>query len=58
MREEIKTRVQLMLEVEISELDIPLEEIIREVETAYPAYRFSCTEPKYQSCIIARFEPN
>ena len=58
MKEEISMRLTHWIEVEISELDIPLEEIIREVEKEYPDYRFSCTEPKYQSCIIARFEHN
>ena len=58
MKEEISMGLSRWIEVEISELDIPLEEIIGEVETAYPDYRFSCTEPKHQSCVIARFEHN
>lgn len=58
MREEILSRVEKWIEVEISELDIPLEEIIEEVEKANPDYRVSGTEPRYESCVIARFEHN
>ena len=41
---------------EISELDLPLKDIIEAVEAKYPEYKFNRTEPRYKSCIMAIFE--
>lgn len=41
---------------EISESILPLDRIIAEVEKAYPAYKFSRTESRYESCVMAIFE--
>ena len=41
---------------EISESILPLDRIIVEVEKAYPAYKFSRTESRYESCVMAIFE--
>lgn len=42
---------------EISECELSLNEIIEEVEKKYPEFKFSRTEPRYESCIMAIFEP-
>ena len=41
---------------EISEAGIPLERVIEIVEAKYPGWRFSRTEARYESCIMAIFE--
>ena len=56
MKEELKTRLEKWIELEISELNMPLDEIITEVEDQYPDYKFYCVEPRYESCVIVRFE--
>ena len=43
---------------EISEAGIPLERVIEIVEAKYPGWRFSRTESRYESCIMAVFENN
>ena len=45
------------LEFEISESEHSLEDIIMAVEEGYPHYKFDRTEPRYESCIMAIFEP-
>ena len=45
------------LEVEISELDVSLDEVIVYVRKHYgEKWRFNRTEARYESCIIAIFE--
>ena len=41
---------------EISESELSLKEIISIVEQKYPNYKFSRTEPRYESCVMAIFE--
>jgi len=43
------------LSFEISEIEAPLDKIIREIEKQYPGWNFSRTEARYQSCIMAIF---
>ena len=43
------------LSFEISEIEAPLDKIIREIEKRYPGWKFSRTEARYQSCIMAIF---
>ena len=43
------------LSFEISECDIPLDEIIQYVQTKYPGFRFNRTEARYESCLMAIF---
>ena len=43
------------LSFEISEIEAPLDKIIREIERRYPGWKFSRTEARYQSCIMAIF---
>ena len=45
------------LEVEISELDVSLDEIIAYVKKRYGnRWKFDRTEARYESCIMAIFE--
>ena len=44
------------LEFEISECEVPLDDIIAAVEKNYPDWKFWATEPRYESCIMAIFE--
>lgn len=41
---------------EISEVKMPLSEIIKIVEAKYPAFKFSRTEHRYTDCVMAIFE--
>lgn len=42
---------------EISESELTLDEIIEEVKKVYPTFKFSRTEARYESCVMAVFEP-
>ena len=44
------------LEFEISECNASLDEIIEAVEREYPDFRFSRTEERYYTCLMAVFE--
>ena len=44
------------MDLEISEIDAPLEEIIQAISRQYPGWKFSRTEKRYESCIMAIFE--
>lgn len=44
------------LAFEISESEYDLREIIEAVEMQYSGWKFSRTEGRYQSCIVAIFE--
>ena len=45
------------LSFEISESEYSLDQIIKAVEQEYPNYKFSRSETRYESCIMAIFEP-
>ena len=61
--ENINTDIKISeptLEFEISDaLDsgIKLEDIISYITNEYPDWKFNRTEPRYESCIMAVFEP-
>lgn len=44
------------LSFEISESGMTLDEIIELVESTYKGWKFSRTEARYQTCIMAIFE--
>lgn len=45
------------LEVEISEIDATLDEVILYIQKRYGRrWKFNRTEPRYESCIMAIFE--
>ena len=44
------------MDFEISEIDAPLEEIIQAIASRYPGWKFSRTEKRYESCVMAIFE--
>lgn len=44
------------LSFEISECGHPIDDVIEKVEREYPGWKFSRTEARYQSCIMAIFE--
>ena len=44
------------LSFEISESGMKLEEIIKYVETHFDGWKFSRTEARYESCVMAIFE--
>ena len=41
---------------EISESGMELSDVIKAVEKKYPAFKFSRTEGRYESCVMAIFE--
>ena len=45
------------LSFEISESNYTHDEIIKAVEQQFPGYKFNRTESRYDSCIMAIFEP-
>lgn len=45
------------LSFEISECGLSLDEVIRIVEKKFPGWKFNRTESRYESCIMAIFEP-
>lgn len=45
-----------LVEFEVSEIGIPLNEFIDMVHRKYPELKFSRTEQRYYSCIMAIFE--
>jgi len=45
------------LSFEISECELPLEEIIKHLEEEFPNWKFDRTEHRYMSCIMAIFQP-
>ena len=53
---DILESLEISIEVEISEAQEPLSEIIKAVEKKYPAFKFSRTEGRYESCVMAIFE--
>lgn len=53
---DILESLEISIEVEVSEAQEPLSEIIKAVESKYPEYRFSRTENRYESCVMAVFE--
>ena len=44
------------IEIEISEVDVDIRELEKWVQKKFPNARFSRTEPRYESCIMAIFE--
>lgn len=56
MKKSFLESLEMEISFEISECEIPLEEIIKEVERKYPSFTFSRTEPRYTSCVMAIFE--
>ena len=44
------------LAFEISEIDAPLDAIISVISKKYPGWKFSRTEKRYESCVMAIFE--
>lgn len=58
MMQELEENFLWTMEIsfEISEAGIPLERVIEIVEAKYPGWRFSRTEARYESCIMAVFE--
>lgn len=60
IRDESKNIVDTLhreLSFEISESEYSLDQIIKAVEQEYPNYKFSRSEARYESCIMAIFEP-
>lgn len=55
-KEKLLSSVESALEVEISEIELSLDEIIRTVENKYKDFSFDHTEKRYDSCVIAVFK--